>query len=154
MQAALKRNRLAVLILPSLRLVFECGRYHPAPMFNSALEKTGCFFGQSWRLAGTMGFSRKQCGHFFLERAIFQLDKIAQPGPIFPALRTFGNVFIALGKGLTVTHNQGVATLRGSWSDIARIRTSIVDRVHIARLSMGGCSASQPKTQRTHGSHK
>jgi hypothetical protein len=64
-------------------------------------------FWQSCHLAGTMGFSRKQCSHFFFERAIFQLGRMTESGPILAALRAPCNVFVALGKGLTVTHNQG-----------------------------------------------
>jgi hypothetical protein len=124
------------------------------PRFSIQFKRKQNIFWQSCRLAGIIGFSRKQCGHFFLERAIFQLGRITEPGPIFAALRTSYNVFVAIGNGLAVTHNQWVATLRGSWSEIAGIRASVVNRVHIARLSMGDCSASQPKTQCTHGSHK
>jgi hypothetical protein len=143
----------AVLDRPSLRLFFESGRIS-LPRCSIQFKRKQSVFWQSCHLKGPMGLSRKECSHFFLERAICQLGKTSEPSPIFAALRASCHIFIASGKGLTVTDNQRVATFRGAWSDIARIRAPVVNWVHIARLSMGNCNTSQPKTQCTHGSNK
>jgi hypothetical protein len=101
-----------------------------------------------------MKFSRKQRGYFFLESTVFQLRKAAEIDTISAALRASDNVIVTFGDGLTIADNQGVATHCSAWGDIARVRASVVNRVHVARLSMGDCRTSQPKTQYTHGSHK
>jgi hypothetical protein len=110
------------------------------------------FFWQSRHLAGTMGFSRKQRGYFFLDGAVFQPGKATQAGTDAP--RACRDVFVTIRYGLAVTDNQGVATHGSAWGEITRIRASLVNRIYVARLGMGHCSTCHAKAQCTHCNYK